>query len=72
MRKKVKKEKRRLTFRRRFKVILFMIVCMIVMGLLGYGAALFGGKLIVDQAGMVLDETTIIEKRIKNERLHFL
>ena len=61
MRKKVKKEKRRLTFRRRFKVILFMIVCMIVMGLLGYGAALFGGKLIVDQAGMVLDETTIIE-----------
>lgn len=34
---------------------------MIGIGLLGYGAALFGGKLIVDQAGMVLDETTTIE-----------
>ncbi|MBP2076638.1 transglycosylase domain-containing protein [Oceanobacillus polygoni] len=61
MRKIIKKEKRRLTIRRRLKVFLFMTVFLIGIGLLGYGAALFGGKLIVNQAGMVLDETTIIE-----------
>jgi len=61
MRSELKKEKRRSSVRKKVKRSIFISIMIIFIGLLGYGAILFGGKLIVDEDELILDATTTIE-----------
>ncbi|MBD1221735.1 transglycosylase domain-containing protein [Virgibacillus halodenitrificans] len=64
-------EKRRFKIPKKIRVTFYSISIIIILGLLGYAAILIGGKIVVDEADMVLDATTIIETK-DGERLSSL
>ncbi|WP_249870160.1 transglycosylase domain-containing protein [Oceanobacillus saliphilus] len=61
--KKSKKDEKRFFLPRKLKLVLWMMVSLLLIGLIGFGTILYGGKLVVDEADMVLDATTTIETR---------
>ncbi|WP_010650083.1 transglycosylase domain-containing protein [Oceanobacillus massiliensis] len=63
MRKKENKGRKRTTVSRKLKLFLWMAGFLIIIGLLGYGAVLYGGNLVVDDEDLILDAATTIETR---------
>ncbi|WP_087973342.1 transglycosylase domain-containing protein [Oceanobacillus rekensis] len=63
MRRKVKEDKKRFTFRKKVKLILLVAIFLLLLGLIGFGTIIFGGKLVVDEEDLIMDATTTIETR---------
>lgn len=61
MRKKVKEDKKRFTFRKKVKLFLWVVVALLLLGLVGFGTIIYGGKLVVNEEDLILDATTTIE-----------
>lgn len=61
MRKKVKEDKKRFTFHKKVKLFLWVVVALLLLGLVGFGTIIYGGKLVVNEEDLILDATTTIE-----------
>ncbi|MEC5423679.1 transglycosylase domain-containing protein [Virgibacillus sp. C22-A2] len=56
-------KKKRKWFSGKVKWTVYLFIFSIILGLIGYAAILYGGRLVVDEQDLILDATTIVETR---------